>query len=338
MLVWSTIVFVAIVVNVFVVPFRISFFPMRGYVDPLYVGSLACDAILVVNVFVSFHRGFYDDKGNKVLNPRLIRQRYVSNLTSFGHPSLVRDILSLLPLDVLELHNYPSWKLRGLLRTNRLLKLPRIFSLMKELIERRIGRHRLVLVRLTTTYLLVIHLIACGWYLFGVVEGFDAPNDISKGWRPQPWLDEDVASLGERYSVAVFRSLGMVTGINTARPPDPSTGCFHVLVMILALVLFAYAVGVVGAVEEASSGRAVKLQARMAFVMHTLASHRLPPALPVAMGRLPATRHDHVARRQQPAQLLLLRAQPSAQRCDRLRRLCLRARPPAAAAPAGQRA
>ena len=68
---------------------------------------------------------------------------------------------------------------------------------MKELIERRIGRHRLVLVRLTTTYLLVIHLIACGWYLFGVVEGFDAPNDISKGWRPQPWLDEDVASLGE---------------------------------------------------------------------------------------------------------------------------------------------
>ena len=82
-----------------------------------------------------------------------IRKRYVSNLTNLGHPSLLRDAISLLPLDLIEL-SVPH--LRGALRANRLLRTPRLFSLMAQVGQRRFGRHTLMVTSIVLLFALAL--------------------------------------------------------------------------------------------------------------------------------------------------------------------------------------
>ena len=79
-----------------------------------------------------------------------IRARYVKNVYDFSRPSFVRDLFSVIPLDLIEL----SVPLRGALRANRLLRIPRIFSLLREAGEGSLGRHT---VRRVETPIVVIY-------------------------------------------------------------------------------------------------------------------------------------------------------------------------------------
>lgn len=305
--------------NLFMVPFRVAFFPPAQHVDALWAVGFAGDAIFFVNIFHTLHRGYYDRHGNKVLELASVRRRYMRNVLNFGYPSLTRDLLALLPLDVIELY---APTLRGCLRLNKLILTPRLFSLMRELGDRRLGRHRVLIGKLVLTYTVVVHVVACGWFLFGALaetEPYDATasrhhggvadDDGARarsadgggahagaggagggaatavlgacddlGWRPPPSLL--AAPRGEQYAVAVFRALGMVTGLGSyGAPADVYESAFHIVVMVLALLLFAYAIGAVATYEEVVSEASLQLQARVQEVRHVLRSHALPRQL-----------------------------------------------------------
>lgn len=49
--------------------------------------------------------------------------------------------------------------------------------------------------------------------------------------------------------------------------------------MAFSLLLFAYAIGTIAVIEEASSERQIILQSKMQYMRHVLRSHRLPSAL-----------------------------------------------------------
>ena len=235
-LVWGCLVLLVNLFNAFAIPFRVAFYPVtaeRG-VDTLWAFGLLADVLLVADVFVTLNRGFYA-QGNKVLTRNAIRRRYVSNLCSTAYPSLLRDLLSVVPLDLIELS---TPHLRGALRANRLLRTPRIFSLVRELGERRVGHHVLLLIRLLLLFVLLVHAVACSWFLFGALQGFGPP----RAWVPT--ADKvDGAGTGHRYLLSVYRALGFMTGVAaTGRPSHDGEAALHVAVMVGSLLLFAYAV------------------------------------------------------------------------------------------------
>ena len=238
------------------------------------------DAILLLDIGVSFNRGFYDDvAAATVLRRGDIRRRYVGNVVDLSRPSFLRDVLSIVPLNLIVEGAVGGHGLRGALRANRLLRTPRIFSLLRELLEKPLGRHPVRAIQASVRFGIMAHTVACVWYAFGLVDGFGA-ND----WLPDAELAPDATprpmSVGLRYLNALYRALGLMVGVVTCGEPQTAAqSLFHVAIMGTTLLLFAYAIGVVSAGTEEANKRALNFEAQIKYVRLVLRSHELPRAL-----------------------------------------------------------
>ena len=153
-------VFVALCFNAFVVPFRLAFMPPAQAIDSLWVIGLCFDGMLLLDAVLECHRG-YHEQGHTEMNLSSIRRRYVFTIASLSHRTLLVDVLALAPIDLVELV-LPG--LRGALRANRLLLVPLIFTLLREVGEMvRLGRHSILILRLVALFALLVHSIGCLW-------------------------------------------------------------------------------------------------------------------------------------------------------------------------------
>ena len=57
-------------------------------------------------MLLTCNRGYFDE-GNKVMELPSIRRHYFTNLSDFAHPSFVRDLLSVMPFDLLQVTARP---------------------------------------------------------------------------------------------------------------------------------------------------------------------------------------------------------------------------------------
>ena len=270
---WFAMLFCAICYNAFSIPFQIALLPA---VDPSTMWwslNWLTDVILILDIGVSLNRGFWTHQGSiKVLSRQEIRRRYLRNVHSLTRPSLCRDLMSVLPLHLLVLMHMPVGNLHGWLRANRLIRTPRLFSLLHELFPPK--RKQLVrMIEITICFAVLAHNIACGWLLFGRLDGFGTNE-----WLPSAELAAQ--SLGRQYLESLHHALGMMTGV--AESGEPSTevhALFHVLSMVGSLLIFAFAIGVVSAGEEATNQQAMLFQARISYAMLVLRNHSLPDEL-----------------------------------------------------------
>ena len=90
--------------------------------------------------------------------------------------------------------------------------------------------------------------------LFARFEGFGT-ND----WLPPAFLAN--ATLEYKYTRGLYTSLGLIAGVQDGgEPAEIGEGVFHVFVMIMSLLIFAYAIGAVASIEESINESALKFQ------------------------------------------------------------------------------
>ena len=100
--------------------------------DALFLLGMVCDLLYGCDIVLAFRSGYYDN-GNKVMMRNAIRRSYISNFWSLNKRSFFRDVVSTIPIDLVEFLN-PNF--RGSLRLTRLIRSPRIFLIMQELLDR----------------------------------------------------------------------------------------------------------------------------------------------------------------------------------------------------------
>ena len=270
---WFAMLFCAICYNAFSVPFQIALLPAVDASTVWWSLNLITDVILLLDMGMSLNRGFWTHhRSIKVLSRQEIRKRYLCNVHSLTCPSLCRDLMSVLPLNLLVMMHMPLGNLHGWLRANRLIRTPRLFSLLHELFPPK--RKQLVrIIEITICFAVLAHNIACGWLLFGRLDGFGTNE-----WLPSSELAAH--SLGRQYLESLHHALGLMAGV--AESGEPSTAghaLFHVLSMVGSLLIFAFAIGVVSAGEEATNQQAMLFQARISYAMLVLRNHCLPDEL-----------------------------------------------------------
>jgi predicted membrane metal-binding protein len=140
----------------------------------------------------------------------------------------------------------------------------------------------------------------------GVMSGF---ADIERDWLPPKRLRDSAFS--RQYIESLYSALGLTLGVVEIAEPQgqhaalghrvqckagtgqpfatlsrvpshlPGIGeiAFHVVVMIVSLLVFAYTIGVVSAIEESTNERALRFQAQQQYVRLVLKNHKLTPGL-----------------------------------------------------------
>ena len=136
-----------------------------------------------------------------------------------------------------------------------------------------------MVVKLVTIFLIFAHYVTCCWYMFGLLHGF-----VVDGWVPPQDLElrgpDNWDAIGTTYVASLYHALAMITGVVDCDSPETTPAVlFHIIVMCLALMNFAYLIALVYGVEQATAELALAYQARIQYMRKTLCSHKLPQTL-----------------------------------------------------------
>lgn len=179
---WLLTVVLAILYNYWTIIFRVAFFVReQKYVIPFMATDYSCDFIFLVDIIVQFRTGYFLD-GKIVTDTKRLAKRYVKSCGFF------LDCVSIVPTDLLFLVLGP----RPFLRFGRLLKAHRFF-LFCDRVEIYSGRPKLFnLLKLIHYLFLIIHWVACLYFLLSYFEGFEADNWVHPRLEGQ-WAEVRIA-------------------------------------------------------------------------------------------------------------------------------------------------
>lgn len=179
---WLLTVTLGILYNYWIIIFRVAFFVReQKYVIPFMAIDYSCDFIFLLDIIVQFRTGYFLD-GKIVTDTKQLAKHYVRSYGFF------LDCVSILPTDLLYLVLGP----RPFLRFGRLLKAHRFF-LFCDRVEIYSGRPKLFnLLKLIHYLFLIIHWVACFYFLLSYFEGFGADS-----WL-HPALEGQWAEVGDK--------------------------------------------------------------------------------------------------------------------------------------------
>ena len=161
---WLIVVVLGILYNYWMIIFRVAFFVReQKFVIPFMAIDYSCDFVFLLDIIVQFRTGYFLD-GKIVTDTKQLAKRYMKSRGFF------LDCVSILPVDLLFLVLGP----RPALRFGRLLKAHRLF-LFCDRVEIYSGRPKLFNLLKQIHYLfLIIHWVACFYFLLSYMEGFGA--------------------------------------------------------------------------------------------------------------------------------------------------------------------
>lgn len=267
-------VLLGVVYNAVILPVRVAWLPPNGDLDAVWLIALCLDGLLLIDAVMSSRRGFRE-QGQKEMRMSEIRKRYCCKWASLTHRTLLIDVLSLAPIDLLELQLVG---LRGSLRVNRLLLLPYAFTLQRSACEHVFGSNTSLVIHAMVMYCIFVHYAACGCWLLSPAN--DMTVDHVSNSTILPPNEMHVTSLGMQYLMSLHEALAMIAGASAAisQPSSPIEAAFRVVVLACSLLFFAYSVSLAGVIEQTASAHAFELQRTVQYVRRTLRfSHRLPP-------------------------------------------------------------
>ena len=175
---WLLTVTLGILYNYWVIIFRVAFFAReQKYVIPFMAIDYSCDFIFLLDIIVQFRTGYFLD-GKIVTDTKQLAKHYVRSYGFF------LDCVSILPTDLL----YLVLGSRPFLRFGRLLKAHRFF-LFCDRVEIYSGRPKLFnLLKLIHYLFLIIHWVACFYFLLSYFEGFGADSWLHPALKGQ-WAE-----------------------------------------------------------------------------------------------------------------------------------------------------
>jgi voltage-gated potassium channel len=244
---WDVFVVLLVIVTGIAIPLQIAFVREVTLGGSVLVYLL--DLVFLVDIGLNF-RTTYRAGGAEVRDPGRIGARYRRSL-------LPLDVVSTVPLDMLLLG---SGAVIGgvpavlLLRALRLLRIVRLFSIVRRWERLRwTNTGYLRIAKLVLGVFLLIHWIACGWFLVAVLEGFP-----ENSWVVLAGIHD--LDAGSQYLRSLYWGFVTTTtvGYGDITPHRNLEYAFTVLVMVLGASMYALIIGsiasLVSSVDSAKSG------------------------------------------------------------------------------------
>jgi voltage-gated potassium channel len=244
---WDVFVVLLVIVTGIAIPLQITFVREVTLGGSVLVYLL--DLVFLVDIGLNF-RTTYRAGGAEVRDPGRIGARYRRSL-------LPLDVVSTVPLDMLLLG---SGAVIGgvpavlLLRALRLLRIVRLFSIVRRWERLRwTNTGYLRIAKLVLGVFLLIHWIACGWFLVAVLEGFP-----ENSWVVLAGIHD--LDAGSQYLRSLYWGFVTTTtvGYGDITPHRNLEYAFTVLVMVLGASMYALIIGsiasLVSSVDSAKSG------------------------------------------------------------------------------------
>ena len=266
---WDFFILLLIIVSCVLIPFQLAF---RNAV--LALGSWVVyliDVVFWVDIGLNFLTSFRRH-GLKVTGPRETARHYLKSVC-------IVDIAANLPLDALLLCG-PDVRVAGLslllvLRQFRLLRLVRLFAIFRrwqDLSWTNSGYLRIA--KFFTIFMLLVHWIACAWFLVPYVEGF--PENC---WVVQQGIEH--ASPATQYIRALYWVIQTMAtvGYGDITPHRDFEYVFSILTMLMGASTYAFIIGNIASLASNLDAARVAFFNRIEAISQYLHSRHVPPHL-----------------------------------------------------------
>ncbi|NXX41238.1 CNG3 protein, partial [Tricholaema leucomelas] len=237
----------------------------HDYLVAWFIIDYISDAIYVADMFVRTRTGKYThglliplpiyvsgylEQGLLVKEQQKLKEKYK---TSF---QFKLDFLSIIPTDLLYFKvglNYPE------LRTNRLLRVARMFEFFQRTETRTNYPNIFRISNLVMYIVIIIHWNACVYYSISKAIGFGADT-----WVYPNTSDPEFARLTRKYVYSLYWSTLTLTTIGETPPPVRDSEYFFVVVdFLVGVLIFATIVGNVGSMISNMNAARAEFQAKI---------------------------------------------------------------------------
>jgi hypothetical protein len=268
-LAWDIFIFLLIIVSCLLIPFQLSF---RHVAVPLGSGLVYfIDVVFGVDILLNFFTTFRRH-GEKITDPGQTARHYLKTLFFI-------DLVANVPLDAFFLGGddvrVAGVSLVLILRQLRLLRVVRLFVVFRRwqsLSWTNSGYLRIA--KYFTIFMLLVHGIACAWFLVPYLEGFpencwvvqqgiEHANPITQYIRALYWVIQTMATVG----------YGDIT------PHRDFEYVFSILTMLMGASTYAFIIGNIASLASNLDASRASFFNRIEAVSQYLHSRQVPPHL-----------------------------------------------------------
>jgi hypothetical protein len=268
-LVWDIFIFLLIFASCLLIPFQLSF---RHVALPLGSGLVyLIDFFFGVDIILNFFTSFRQ-RGEKIDDPGQTANHYLKTLFCI-------DLLANTPLDAFFLGGEDT-RVAGIslvliLRQLRLLRVVRLFVIFRRwqnLSWTNAGYLRIA--KFFTIFLLLVHWIACAWFLVPYLEGF--PENC---WVVQQGIEH--ANPGTQYIRALYWVIQTMAtvGYGDITPHRDFEYVFSILIMLMGASTYAFIIGNIASLASNLDAARASFFNRIEAISQYLHSRQVPPKL-----------------------------------------------------------
>ncbi|ETW09851.1 hypothetical protein H310_00306 [Aphanomyces invadans] len=269
---WELCTFVGMSYQCIGVPFRMAF-GRSADVSSTDSVVMALEVFFLLDMVLRLHLGYYE-YGNKVMDPRLIRQRYVKSL------ACVMDVLAILPLQLV------NWAASSDIRSeswnaNKLVRMYKLSSMLSRFEQRfvTLNIHVRMFQLLLYTFFLS-HWVGCIWFNFASNETNLSTSTAFglNSWLPPASLQNKTVTF--QYYATLFWGFGTMSGCSPRNLPTTTVErFFNVFGILCGVFLFSYVLGNLADIVKVVDGHNRAFYAKLSTLRLFLTKYRFPPKI-----------------------------------------------------------